>query len=139
MGKNNKKGNYLVGGIIAIILGFLIIGCMPTDNNYVPNNNSDSNYSENILDVNNNFEENVTNKDDGQKEENKVDNFEENENVVTDNKEGKVDSQLKISYIDVGQADSILIQNEGKNMLIDAGNNADGELLVKYLKGLRYK
>ena len=139
MGKNNKKGNYLVGGIIAIILGFLIIGGMPTDNNYVPNNNSDSNYSENILDVNNNFEENVTNKDDGQKEENKVDNFEENENVVTDNKEGKVDSQLKISYIDVGQADSILIQNEGKNMLIDAGNNADGELLVKYLKGLRYK
>lgn len=139
MGKNNKKGNYLVGGIIAIILGFLIIGGTPTDNNYVPNNNSDSNYSENILDVNNNFEENVTNKDDGQKEENKVDNFEENENVVTDNKEGKVDSQLKISCIDVGQADSILIQNEGKNMLIDAGNNADGELLVKYLKGLRYK
>ena len=107
--KNNKKGNYLVGGIIAIILGFLIIGGMPIDNNYVSDNNSE------------NISENVTNKDDGQKV------------------ESKVDSELKISYIDVGQADSILIQNEGKNMLIDAGNNADGDLIVKYLKGLRYK
>lgn len=109
MRKNNKKGNYLVGGIIAIILGILIIGGMPTDNNYVSDNNSE------------NISENVTNKDDGQKV------------------ESKVDSELKISYIDVGQADCILIQNEGKNMLIDAGNNADGELLVKYLKGLGIK
>ena len=41
---------------------------------------------------------------------------------------------LKISYLDVGQADSILIQTENENMLIDAGNNSDGEGIVKYLK-----
>lgn len=46
----------------------------------------------------------------------------------------EVNSNLKISYLDVGQADSILIQNNGENMLIDAGNNEDGELLVHYFQ-----
>ncbi|WP_129600694.1 ComEC/Rec2 family competence protein [Anaerophilus nitritogenes] len=41
---------------------------------------------------------------------------------------------LKVHFIDVGQADSILIQNKEYNMLIDAGNNADGDLVVNYLK-----
>lgn len=44
-------------------------------------------------------------------------------------------SVLKLHFIDVGQADSILVQTPGgKNMLIDAGNNADGETVVSYLK-----
>ncbi len=43
---------------------------------------------------------------------------------------------LKVFFIDVGQADSILISNNNENMLIDAGNNEDGELLVNYLKTL---
>ena len=41
---------------------------------------------------------------------------------------------LKVHYIDVGQADSILIQQNGHNMLIDAGNNADSSLVLNYLK-----
>src|SRR5450830_28473 len=41
---------------------------------------------------------------------------------------------LKVHFIDVGQADSILIQNNAGNMLIDAGNNEDSDLVVKYLK-----
>lgn len=45
-------------------------------------------------------------------------------------------NSLKIYYFDVGQADSILIQNNGQNMLIDAGNNEDGETLVNNLKTL---
>lgn len=44
------------------------------------------------------------------------------------------DSSLEIYFFDVGQADSILIRNNNKNMLIDAGNNADGRLIVNYLK-----
>ncbi len=43
-------------------------------------------------------------------------------------------SQLTITYLDVGQADSILIQNENQNLLIDTGNNEDGPLLVKYFQ-----
>lgn len=42
--------------------------------------------------------------------------------------------ELKVHYINVGQADSILITQGGKNMLIDAGNNADSALVVDYLK-----
>lgn len=41
---------------------------------------------------------------------------------------------LKIYFIDVGQADCILLEQNGKFMLIDAGNNDDGELVVNYLK-----
>lgn len=46
---------------------------------------------------------------------------------------------LKVHYIDVGQADSIFIElPDSKNMLIDAGNNPDGELVVDYIKNLGY-
>lgn len=45
--------------------------------------------------------------------------------------------QVKIHFIDVGQADSILIQDaSGQNMLIDAGNNGDSELVVSYIREL---
>lgn len=58
-------------------------------------------------------------------------------NVIQDSKmDITVDSELKIYYLNVGQADSILIQNEGQNMLIDAGNNADGENIVEFLQSL---
>lgn len=55
------------------------------------------------------------------------------EENVSNNKE------LNIYFLDVGQADSILIQEENKVMLIDAGNNADGDNLVKYLEKLNIK
>ena len=48
----------------------------------------------------------------------------------------KVDGNLNIYYFDVGQADCILIQNKTHNMIIDAGNNADGKKLVKAIKSL---
>ena len=43
---------------------------------------------------------------------------------------------LDVYFIDVGQADAILIRNGEHNVLIDAGNNADGKLLVDYFKSL---
>ena len=43
--------------------------------------------------------------------------------------------QLKVHFLDVGQADSILMQIPGgKNILVDAGNNADGALVIGYLE-----
>ena len=42
--------------------------------------------------------------------------------------------EMKVHFIDVGQADSIFIElPDGKNMLIDAGNNADGAFVARYL------
>lgn len=47
-----------------------------------------------------------------------------------------VDGTIEVYYLDVGEADSILIREGKTNVLIDAGNNADGEKIVKFLKNL---
>ena len=57
--------------------------------------------------------------------------IEKEENKKTDSNNTDV---VKVEYIDVGQADAILIENDKKYMLIDAGNNEDGDLLVNYFK-----
>ncbi|HPZ09965.1 MAG TPA: ComEC/Rec2 family competence protein [Candidatus Eremiobacteraeota bacterium] len=42
---------------------------------------------------------------------------------------------LKMHFIDVGQGDSILVETPGgKNMLIDAGDNSEGERVVSYIE-----
>jgi beta-lactamase superfamily II metal-dependent hydrolase len=41
--------------------------------------------------------------------------------------------KFKVSYIDVGQADAILIQQGDASMLIDAGNNDDSTLVKNYI------
>jgi len=40
---------------------------------------------------------------------------------------------LKVHYIDVGQADSILIEQGSSSMLIDAGNNEDANTVINYI------
>ena len=45
-----------------------------------------------------------------------------------------VSGNLEIYYFNVGQADSTLIKEKDKVVLIDAGNNSDGELLSGYIK-----
>ena len=45
------------------------------------------------------------------------------------------DSELSVHFLDVGQADSILvILPDRRVMLVDGGNNADGPVVVKYLE-----
>lgn len=46
---------------------------------------------------------------------------------------------LRVYYFDVGQADSILIVNNGESMLIDGGNNDDGDLVVSNLEKIGIK
>lgn len=41
--------------------------------------------------------------------------------------------KMQVHFIDVGQGDSILIESNHEYMLIDAGNNEDGEVVVDYL------
>lgn len=56
-------------------------------------------------------------------------NIDETQNVVVPAGEDFV-----VDFIDVGQADSILIMTQDKAMLIDAGNNEDGEDVVEFIK-----
>ncbi len=58
-----------------------------------------------------------------------------NQSVKVNNKK----DELKIHYIDVGQGDSILIQINGKNMLIDAGPRSSSDKLLKYLNTMGVK
>ena len=41
---------------------------------------------------------------------------------------------FEVSYIDVGQGDSIFIRCNGESMLIDAGENDKGNTVLNYIK-----
>lgn len=43
-------------------------------------------------------------------------------------------NEAEIHFIDVGQADSILVIHGDKSMLIDAGDNGDGDIVTDYIK-----
>ncbi len=43
---------------------------------------------------------------------------------------------FQIQFIDVGEADCILVKSDNHYALVDAGNNKDGKKLVKYFKDL---
>jgi competence protein ComEC len=56
-------------------------------------------------------------------------------NTDTDTGDKNENYDLKIHFIDVGQADSILIQLPNhETILIDAGNNNDADLVVNYIR-----
>lgn len=73
------------------------------------------------------------------KEKNSLDDTTEMVVDVEDTVQLKVDGNLNVYYFDVGQADSILIENDGYYMLIDAGNNADGNNLANYFNDMGIK
>ena len=62
------------------------------------------------------------------------------ENVITEDitntveTQAEVDGDLRVYYLDVGQADSILVIDKDKTMLIDAGTNEAGNTVVNFLK-----
>jgi competence protein ComEC len=49
------------------------------------------------------------------------------------------DSETKVHFINVGQGDSILIQNNNFNILIDSGSNIAKDTLISYLKKNKIK
>lgn len=46
------------------------------------------------------------------------------------------EDNIKVHYINVGNADAILLQQGGFSMLIDAGENKNGKMVVEYIKNL---
>ena len=108
MGNTNKRNNTLRSFCITLFFGvILIIGAVIS--NQFPD------------EVNNLIEENLN----IPAEENTTISVNTVGNTVV-----SADSKLQIYYFDVGQADSILVMADDQTMLIDAGNNEDGPLLV---------
>ncbi|MBE5813388.1 MAG: MBL fold metallo-hydrolase [Clostridiales bacterium] len=59
---------------------------------------------------------------------------------MIENKDTTVlEEPLEIHFIDVGQADCILVKSNEEAMLIDAGNNDDADLIKSYLKNQNIK
>lgn len=74
----------------------------------------------------------------------KVEDIESLENVTITTGNGCIttipnDTSLRVYCLDVGQGDSILISNNGENMLIDASTNEMGSTVVDYLSKLGIK
>ncbi len=58
-------------------------------------------------------------------------------NIFTNPPTTEADAPLSISYIDVGQGDSILIRDpDGTDILIDGGTTTGGEAVVDYLRDM---
>lgn len=49
------------------------------------------------------------------------------------------ENDLYIYFLDVGQAESILVLNNNETMLIDAGNNEDGKLICEQIESMGIK
>ena len=112
--KNNKKIINMIFSIIILII-IALISQNQEIQNYISNTTSDS-VSENGL----------------------ISTIQENENglktIIIGSGEVNSENSLYVYYIDVGQADSILIVNQNQSALIDAGNNEDGENVVNFIK-----
>lgn len=57
-----------------------------------------------------------------------------NSDIAKTTNETIMEEKLSVYFIDVGQADSILVINKDEAMLIDAGNNEDGQDVVNFIK-----
>lgn len=102
----------LVSILVIMATSVMFISC----GNDLKSNNTDSSYQEESSNSN-------------------TENTEVQNNNNNKSKEN-VNGELKVHFIDVGQADSILIQQENENMLIDAGNNEDEDTIKSYLNNL---
>lgn len=108
--RNNKK---LINSILSIIIVIIIVLISQNQEiqNYISNTTSENELTSTI---------------------------QENENgtktIVIGSEDINNENNLHVYYIDVGQADSILIVNKNQSALIDAGNNEDGENVVNFIK-----
>lgn len=64
----------------------------------------------------------------------KVNTTAKNSDTAKTTNETIMEEKLSVYFIDVGQADSILVINKDEAMLIDAGNNEDGQDVVNFIK-----
>lgn len=113
-GKRVKKSKKIITSIITIII--LLILAILGINEDVLNTFSKIN----LNNYENNISQNNTNQSNQTQEIAKS-------NII-------LNKNLDIYFIDVGQADSILLTNNSESMLIDAGNNEDGENVVNFIK-----
>jgi competence protein ComEC len=118
--KHNAFIRSMLSGILALWFSIFAVACSSSSNQPSATTNKNT-----ISETANNT--NTTTAAEGDKTGNA------NSSVSTSNDNTSISGQLKIHFIDVGQADSILIQQGANSMLIDAGNNDDSTLVKNYI------
>ncbi len=108
--RRNRKNVLKYYGIAFI--AFSLLAGVTSNNSAATNNTNTTNKSEVSDKVSNEVSTEVT-------------------NIANNN--SSVNGELKVHFIDVGQADSILIQQGNNSMLIDAGNNDDATMVKNYI------
>ena len=141
VGKMSKKGA-LIAAVFVVFFTAVMVSPQTKDidstsniEEIQTNNNSDNNSiantqtnEQNKIDTANKPDSESVNEKDSQSIE-----------TVSDKKESTKSPELKVYFLDVGQADSIIIESEGHYMVIDVGENGDGDFVVNYLKDLGAK
>lgn len=125
--KNNRNNKKIVNTIVSIII--LIILAVVTQNDefqkyfetYIAQQNKQEIENEEIS-SSKEKQNAIVNSENGIKQ------------IVIGKGDANNENNLHVYYIDVGQADSILITNENHSILIDAGNNEDGNTVVNFIK-----
>lgn len=125
--KNNRNNKKIVNTIVSIII--LIILAVVTQNDefqkyfetYIAQQNKQEIENEEIS-SSKEKQNAIVNSGNGIKQ------------IVIGKGDANNENNLHVYYIDVGQADSILITNENHSILIDAGNNEDENTVVNFIK-----
>lgn len=69
-----------------------------------------------------------------QAENNETEENAETESTNIDAEVSEVDGDLTVTFLDVGQGNAVLIQNDGQSMLVDGGDRDQSSFVVSYLK-----
>jgi len=135
MWKNNRF-NKVARSILSLIFISVFISAVTSNSTNITTKNTESkNIVASDMDKKKSLaQEGKTKETDIKSNEVKDEGNEDKDGAPTNIANVSVKGTMKVHYIDVGQADSILIQQNEQNMLIDAGNNSDANLVVNYLK-----
>lgn len=123
--KRHFKLHYCITIVVVLTL---LAGCSPAEKTI--------NEPEKIITTDYNSLLGNTGSDEKDKQELSPDTNDPGENSFIQENTSDALNQVFVHFIDVGQADCIFIDYGDTDILIDGGNNADGELVANYLKSL---
>ncbi len=127
-----KSKGIKIGLAVVLFLVAIIIAPV-TETSSIDNNISSSDNVESIDSKDSEISNTVNN--DNQKVDSSTNNSVTANNTTTpSNKNTNADLNLKVTFLDVGQADCIVIQSNDDFMVIDGGNNADIATVTDFLK-----
>lgn len=115
----SKFISFVLAGLLSVSMVFT--GC--SSNNSSDKTSSISSSEENLNSDNENSSNDSSNKDSN------------NDNSSISENKTLTNGEVQVHFIDTGNSDAILIDDDGVAMLIDAGDNDDERAVVNYLKG----